>query len=81
MLFSGFTLLQNEASTGRALFEKTPDASGEGRDRLMTLVEVLTLISVIVSLLALIVTIVHVTFDITFRMSELRKENSDKKEK
>ena len=47
----------------------------------MTLVEVLTLMSVIVSLLALIVTIVHVTFDITFRMSELRKEKSDKKEK
>lgn len=47
----------------------------------MTLVEILTLLSVMVSLLALVATIVHVTFDITFRMSELRKEKSDKKEK
>lgn len=47
----------------------------------MTLVEILTLLSVMVNLLALVVTIVHVTFDITFRMSELRKEKSDKKEK
>ena len=36
----------------------------------MTIVEILTLMAFFVSLLTLIVTTVHVTFDITFRMLE-----------
>lgn len=59
----------------------TPDAFGEGRDRRMTIVEILTLMAFFVSLLTLIVTLVHVTFDITFRMLESRNKKDDKKEK
>lgn len=47
----------------------------------MTIVEILTLLAFFVSLLTLVVTIVHVTFDITFRMLESRKEKDDKKKK
>lgn len=59
----------------------TPDAFGEGRDRRMTIVEILTLMAFFVSLLTLIVTLVHVTFDITFRMLESRNKKDDKKKK
>ena len=61
--------------------ELPPDAFGEGRDRSMTIVEILTLMAFFVSLLTLIVTTVHVTFDITFRMLESRKDKNDKKKK
>lgn len=61
--------------------ELPPDALGEGRDRSMTIVEILTLMAFFVSLLTLIVTTVHVTFDITFRMLESRKDKNDKKKK
>lgn len=48
----------------------------------MTIVEILTLMAFFVSLLTLIVTTVHVvTFDITFRMLESRKDKNDKKKK
>lgn len=59
----------------------TPDAFGEGRDRRMTIVEILKLMAFFVSLLTLIVTLVHVTFDITFRMLESRNKKDDKKKK
>ena len=59
----------------------TPDAFGEGRDRRMTIVEILRLMAFFVSLLTLIVTLVHVTFDITFRMLESRNKKDDKKKK
>ena len=47
----------------------------------MTIVEILTLMAFFVSLLTLIVTTVHVTFDNTFRMLESRKDKNDKKKK
>lgn len=47
----------------------------------MTIVEILTLMAFFVSLLTLIVTTVRVTFDITFRMLESRKDKNDKKKK
>ena len=47
----------------------------------MTIVEILTLMAFFVSLLTLIVTTVHVTSDITFRMLESRKDKNDKKKK
>ena len=47
----------------------------------MTIVEILTLMAFFVSLLTLIVTTVHVTFDITFRVLESRKDKNDKKKK
>ena len=47
----------------------------------MTIVEILTLMAFFVSLLTLIVTTVHVTVDITFRMLESQKDKNDKKKK
>jgi hypothetical protein len=67
--------------SGGHFLELPPDAFGEGRDRSMTIVEILTLMAFFVSLLTLIVTTVHVTFDITFRMLESRKDKNDKKKK
>ena len=67
--------------SGGHFLELPPDAFGEGRDRSMTIVEILTLMAFFVSLLTLIVTLVHVTFDITFRMLESRNKKDDKKKK
>lgn len=61
--------------------ELPPDAFGERRDRRMTIIEILTLLAFLVSLLTLIVTLVHVTFDITFRVLESRNKKDDKKKK
>ena len=47
----------------------------------MTIVEILTLMAFFVSLLTLMVTPGKVTFDITFRMLESRKDKNDKKKK
>lgn len=47
----------------------------------MTIIEILTLLAFLVSLLTLIVTLVHVTFDITFRVLESRNKKDDKKKK
>ena len=47
----------------------------------MPIVEILTMMAFFVSLLTLIVTTVLVTFDITFRMLESRKDKYDKKKK
>ena len=61
--------------------ELPPDAFGERRDRRMTIIEILTLLAFLVSLLTLIATLVHVTFDITFRVLESRNKQDDKKKK
>ncbi|OLA33384.1 MAG: hypothetical protein BHW28_01435 [Faecalibacterium prausnitzii] len=57
----------------------TPDAFGEGRECHMNLVELFTLLAFIVSLLALLVEVVHVTFDIVWRLSHDDGRNDKKK--
>lgn len=57
----------------------TPDASGEGRECHMNLVELFALLAFIVSLLALLVEVVHVTFDIVWRLSHEDGRNDKKK--
>ena len=44
----------------------------------MTLTEVLTLLAVVLSLLALLVNIVHVTFEITWKISHERSDKCKK---
>ena len=45
----------------------------------MSLAEMLTLLAVIVSLLALIAQVVHITFDIVWRISHDNNDDSKKK--
>ena len=45
----------------------------------MTLTEILALVAVIISLLTLIATVVHDTFDIAWKIAEHRNTNEKKK--
>ena len=66
-------------SMGGRFLKFTPDAFGEGRECHMNLVELFTLLAFIVSLLALLVEVVHVTFDIVWRLSHDDGRNDKKK--
>ena len=45
----------------------------------MTLTEILALVAVIISLLTLITTVAHDTFDIAWKIAEYQKKNGKKK--
>ena len=65
---------------GRALFEVfSPDAHRVKGGCHMTLAEVFALLAFIVSLLVLLVQVVHVTFDIAWRISHDNGNNDKKK--
>ena len=64
---------------GRGLFEVSLPRLMRKEGCRMTLTEILALVAVLISLLTLIATVVHDTFDIAWKIAEHRNTNEKKK--
>ena len=71
---------RNEAEPRAGTFESfLPGGFGRKGGCRMTLTEILALVAVLISLLTLIATVVHDTFDIAWKIAEHRNTNGKKK--